>query len=464
MLIENGTLVTGEGSAPGDLLIEGDRIVAIGGHGAFGAMCTGSGCERLDAAGCYVMPGGVDVHTHMEMRFGSVRSADTFETGTKAAALGGTTTIVDFAIQARGQSLQESLNAWQAKAAGRCSVDYGFHLIISEVSAGILKEMESLVDQGVTSFKLFMAYPGVYLLDDGEIFSVMQAAAAAKALVMLHAENGLVIDVLAAQAVAGGNTAPRFHGTTRPPELEAEATHRGIALADLAGAPVYFVHLSASGALGEVTAARDRGAAVFAETCPHYLFLDETEMDRPGFEGAKFVCSPPLRRPGNADVLWEGLRRGDLSVVATDHCPFCMAGQKEVGVDDFRSIPNGVPGIEHRLDLLYQGVRAERLSIERWCEIVSVAPAKLFGLYPAKGSLLPDSDADVVVYDPNRAHVLSARTHNMAVDYSIYEGTEVVGAVRDVLLRGKRVVTGGTFTGVAGDGRFVARSRWRSGT
>ena len=340
-------------------------------------------------------------------------------------------------------------------------MDYGFHLIVSEVSSSVLKEMASLVDEGVTSFKLFMAYPGVYFLDDGEIFSVMQAAASAGALVMLHAENGLVIDVLAAQTVASGHTAPRFHGTTRPPELEAEATHRGIALAALAGAPVYFVHLSASDALAEVTAARDRGAAVFAETCPHYLFLDETEMDRAGFEGAKYVCSPPLRRPGNGDVLWEGLRRGDLSVVATDHCPFCMAGQKEAGVDDFRSIPNGVPGIEHRLDLLYQGVRAGRLSLERWCEIVSVAPAKLFGLYPKKGSLLPGSDADILVYDPHRAHVLSATTHNMAVDYSIYEGIEVTGAVRDVLLRGKRVVTGGKFTGDAGDGRFVPRSRWR---
>ncbi len=462
MLIEKGTLVTAEGTRPGDLLIEAGRIAAVGTHGAFEDLCRETDCERIDAGGCYVMAGGVDVHTHMEMPFGATNSSDTFETGTRAAAYGGTTTIVDFAMQRRGQTLQEGFDAWRARAEGHCSVDYGFHLIISEVTDGVLKEMESLVAQGVTSFKLFMAYPGMFYLNDGEIFSVMQRAAEIGALVMLHAENGLVIDVLAAQAMAGGNTAPRFHGTTRPPELEAEATHRSIALAALAQSPLYFVHLSAAGALQEVTAAKDRGAQVFAETCPHYLFLDATDMDREGFEGAKFVCSPPLREPGNEEDLWEGLARGDLSVVATDHCPFCMAGQKELGSDDFRAIPNGVPGIEHRMDLLYQGVRAGRLSLARWSEIASTAPAKLFGLYPEKGSLSPGSDADIVIYDPAERHVLSAASHHMAVDYSIYEGSEIVGAVRDVILGGKVIVYRGDYKGAPGDGRFKARARWQA--
>lgn len=456
-LIEGGTVVTASGSAPADVLIEGEKVAALLAPGRALAPAEGT-LRRIDATGKLVVPGGIDVHTHLEMPFGGSFSSDTFESGTRAAAFGGTTTIVDFAIQPRGGSPRQGFETWVDKADGQCVIDYGFHVILSDATEAALGEMEGLVADGVTSFKLFMAYPGVFYSDDGRILRTMQVASDCGATVMMHAENGIAIDVLVSQALERGLGAPRGHGETRPPALEGEATHRAIVLAQVAGCPLYIVHLSASEALAEVIAARDDGKAVFAETCPQYLFLDESLMAGPGFEGAKYVCSPPIRAPRHHAALWRGLATDDLSVVATDHCPFCMKDQKELGRGDFSKIPNGIPGIEHRMDLIYQGVRGGHVTQERWVEITSTAPARLFGLYPKKGSLLPGADADVVVYDPARSHELGVASHHMAVDYSAYEGMAVTGGVDTVLSRGQVVVEGGRFTGEKGHGRFVARA------
>ncbi|MHB1930701.1 MAG: dihydropyrimidinase [Acidimicrobiales bacterium] len=453
ILVEGGTVVTASGRLGADVLVEGEHVAALVAPGSMASV----EAERIDAAGKLVVPGGIDVHTHMEMPFGGTYSSDTFETGTVAAAWGGTTTIVDFAIQPRGDSPRLGLETWLDRADGHCAVDYGFHLILSDVTDEALKEMDGLVGDGVTSFKLFMAYPGVLYSDDGRILRAMQAAADTGATIMMHAENGIAIDVLVAQALARGLGDPRMHGETRPSALEGEATHRAIVLAEVAGCPLYIVHLSAEEALAEVAAARDRGRPVFAETCPQYLFLDESLMAEPGFEGAKYVCSPPIRARHHHEALWRGLGTDDLSVVATDHCPFCFEDQKELGRGDFSRIPNGLPGVEHRMDLVYEGVAGGRITLERWVELTSTAPARLFGLYPRKGSLLPGSDADIVVYDPGRSHVLGVAGHHMAVDYSVWEGRRVPGGVEVVLSRGEVVIRDGAFGGRPGHGRFVPR-------
>ena len=454
-LITNGTIVTADGSYDADVLVDGETIAAIGADLASNGTTAE---ETIDATGRYVIPGGIDVHTHMELPFGGTFAKDTFETGTRAAAFGGTTSIVDFAVQSKGRSLREGLDAWHAKAQGNAVTDYGFHMIVSDVTDDSLREMDQLVAEGIPDFKLFTAYPGVFYSDDGAIYRAMQQTAKNGGLIMMHAENGMAIDVVAADTVAEGTTDPIGHGLARKPVFEGEATNRVIRLAEAAGVPVYIVHLSARDALEEVREARDRGSMAFAETCPQYLFLSLDDMGH-GFEGAKFVCSPPLRSRDHWEELWRGLVKDDLQVVSTDHCPFDFEGQKELGRGDFRKIPNGLPGVEDRLDLLHDGgVVGGRISRERWVEIVSTAPAKLFGMYPRKGAIAVGSDADIVFYDPARKHTISAETHHMDVDYSCYEGREVQGMSQIVMSRGSVVVRDGEFTGRKGAGRFIKRS------
>lgn len=456
-VIRGGLVVTAADETHADVLIEDGRIAALAASGTPAAEAFTA--ERtIDATGKYVIPGGVDGHTHMEMPFGGTYASDTFETGTRAAAWGGTTTIVDFAIQSKGGTLREGLDAWHAKAEGNCAVDYGFHMIVSDVNEDTLKEMDLLVEEGVTSFKQFMAYPGVFYSDDGQILRAMQRAAGNGGLIMMHAENGIAIDVLVGQALARGETDPRHHGEVRKALLEAEATHRAIRLAQVAGAPLYVVHVSAREAVAELTRARDEGLPVFGETCPQYLFLSTDNLAEPDFEGAKYVCSTPLRPRDHQAALWRGLRTDDLQVVSTDHCPFCFAGQKELGRGDFSRIPNGLPGVENRMDLLHQAVVDGHISRRRWIEIACAAPARMFGLYPKKGTIAPGADADVVVYDPHAEQVLSAATHHMNVDYSAYEGKRVTGRVETVLSRGEPVITEREYTGRAGHGVYTPRS------
>ncbi len=461
MLIQGGTVVSSTGADPAEVLIDGGQIVAVLQPGSTLAASAEVGAERvIDARGKYVIPGGVDCHTHMELPFGGTFASDDFENGTKAAAWGGTTTIVDFAVQSFGENVQASLDAWFAKAEGNCAVDYGFHMIIGDVNDESLKAMDVLIDEGITSFKLFMAYPGVFLSDDRQILRAMQQASGNGGMIMMHAENGIAIDLLAEQAVERGETDPINHGYVRRSELEGEATHRAIQLAKVGAAPLYIVHLSASEALEQVAIARGKGANVFAETCPQYLYLNlEDHLGAPGFTGAGYVCSTPLRSKHehhHAD-LWNGLRTNDLSVVATDHCPFCMKDQKELGLNDFREIPNGIGGVEHRMDLIYQGVLQGEISLPRWVELCATTPARMFGLYPKKGSIQPGADADVVLYDPEATWTISADNHHMNMDYSAYEGFEIQGRVDTVLSRGKVIIEGGEYRGSKGDGQYVRR-------
>jgi dihydropyrimidinase len=452
-LIKNGTIITAVDQYKGDVLIEDEKIALIG------TAIDVQADKTIDATGKYVLPGGIDVHTHLDMPFGGTTSADDFETGTTAAAFGGTTSIVDFAIQYRGQTLHHAMETWAKKAEGKAVIDYGFHMIITELNDQVEGEMDALVRQGITSFKLFMAYPGIFMLDDGSIFKALLRTGKNGGTICMHAENGGVIDVLVQRALAEGKTAPKYHALTRPARAEAEATHRAIAMSEIADVPIYIVHLSAAEALEMVTEARDRGLPAFAETCPQYLFLSYDNYEEPGFDGAKYVMSPPLREKAKQKALWRGLAFNDLQCISTDHCPFCMKEQKELGRNDFSKIPNGAPGIETRMSLVYDGgVREGRISLNRFVELTSTSPAKIFGLFPRKGTLAPGSDADIVVFDPNRTITLSAKTLHMKVDYNPYEGRQVTGATDTVLSRGRLVIESGKFVGRAGSGTFLRRA------
>ena len=453
-IITNGRVVTATDTYASDVAISSGKIAAIGQN-----LPRENATRVVDATAKYVLPGGIDVHTHLDMPFGGTTSADDFETGTRAAAFGGTTTLIDFAIQYKGQTLRTAFDTWMQKASSKAVCDYAFHCIITELADAQLAEMNALVREGVTSFKLFMAYPGVFMLDDASIFKALRTTAKNGGLVCMHAENGSAIDVIVQQALAEGKTAPKYHALTRPTTAEAEATARAIALAEMAGAPVYIVHLSCNDALEKVREARDRGLPVYAETCPQYLYLSIENFDVPDFEGAKYVFTPPLREKWHQEKLWNGLKRDHLQVVSTDHCPFCFKEQKELGRGDFTKIPNGGPGIEHRMSLIYSGGVAQgRFSVNRFVELVSTTPAKLFGLYPRKGTIAVGSDADLVIFDPQRKHTISAKSHHMRVDYSMFEGIQVTGMPDVVLSRGRVVVEGDKFLGRAGAGEFVRRS------
>ena len=455
VLIKNGRIVTATDDYHADIFIGGDTVSLIGRNLEIDAD------HVIDAAGKLVIPGGVDPHTHMEMPFGGTTTSDTFETGTRAAAFGGTTTIVDFAIQTKGTSTLDALDAWHGKAAGCTAIDYGFHMVITDMPEERLPEMRRLSDEGVTSYKLFMAYPGVLLSDDGTIFRAMRKAGEDGTIVCMHAENGIVIDELVKIALSEGHIEPKYHALTRPTRLEAEGAHRALAIAEVAQAPVYLVHLSCFDALEQLRMAQARGVMAHAETCPQYLLLDVDCYDQPGFDGAKYVLMPPLREKWNQDELWGGLRTSALDVISTDHCPFCIRDQKEIGRDDFSQIPNGGPGVENRMSLIYhRGVNHGNISLNRFVELTSTSPAKIFGLFPKKGTIAVGSDADIVIFDPDREETISlhnAHTHHMNVDYNAYEGTKVRGFTETVLSRGRVIIDKGNYLGKPGDGAFIKR-------
>lgn len=468
-LIKGGTVVSATGSSLADVLIDGETIAAVLAPGStlLGHDLASTVDTVIDATGKYVIPGGIDAHTHMQLPFGGTSASDTFETGTRAAAWGGTTTIIDFAVQRAGERVFDGLSHWHELAAGNCAIDYAFHQIIGGVDADSLAAMPKLIDEGVTSFKMFMAYPGVFYATDDQILRAMQIAADTGLLTMMHAENGPVIDVLAEQLVEQGKTDPYWHGIARAWQMEEEATHRAIMLSNLTGAPLYVVHVSAKQAVEQLAWARDRGQNVFGETCPQYLYLsleehlgaDSSQWGH--FEGAKWVCSTPLRSraEGHQDAMWQSLRTNDIQMVSTDHCPFCMKDQKELGLGDFRKIPNGIGSVEHRMDLMYQGVVQGEITLERWVELTSTTPARMFGLYGKKGVIAPGADGDVVVYDPKgHTSIGYGKTHHMNMDHSAWEGFEIDGHVDTVIARGKVIVDGGEYLGAKGDGQFVKRS------
>jgi len=467
-LIKGGLVISATGSAHADVLIDGETIAAVLAPGStlLGHDLASTVDRVIDATGRYVIPGGIDAHTHMQLPFGGTSASDTFETGTRAAAWGGTTTIIDFAVQRAGERVFDGLQHWHELAASNCAIDYAFHQIIGGVDADALAALPKLIDEGITSFKMFMAYPGVFYATDDQILRAMQVAADTGLLTMMHAENGPVIDVLAEQLVEQGKIDPYWHGIARAWQMEEEATHRAIMLSNLTGAPLYVVHVSAKQAVEQLAWARDRGQNVFGETCPQYLYLsleehlgaDSSEWGH--FEGAKWVCSTPLRSraEGHQDAMWQSLRTNDIQMVSTDHCPFCMKDQKELGLGDFRKIPNGIGSVEHRMDLMYQGVVQGEITLERWVELTSTTPARMFGLYGRKGVIAPGADADIVVYDPKgHTSIGVGKTHHMNMDHSAWEGFEIDGHVDTVISRGKVIVDDGEYRGSKGDGRFVKR-------
>ena len=455
LLIKNGRIITAVDDYHADIFIEDETVSLIG------RVLEVEADQVLDAEGKYVIPGGIDPHTHLDMPFGGTVSADDFETGTRAAAHGGTTTLIDFAIQTKGRSALEGLETWHRKAAGKTAIDYGFHMILTDMEADRIAEMKMLAQEGVTSYKLFMAYPGVLYVDDGTIFRVMRKAGEDGTLICMHAENGIVIDEIVKRALEEGKTEPKWHALTRPTRMEAEGVHRAIAIAEVANVPVYIVHLSSADALEQVTLARNRGVHVFAETCPQYLFLDQSYYDQEGFEGAKYVMTPALRPKRNQAELWRGLQMGNLQSISTDHCPFCFEDQKTLGINDFSKIPNGAPGIENRLSLVFSGgVGKGLIGLNEFVKLTSTAAAKMFGLFPRKGTIAVGSDADLVVFDPHRNETISVDnpvTHHMDVDYNAYEGFQVTGFPETVILRGKVIVQDCQYVGQQGDGQYLKR-------
>src|SRR6188474_893739 len=455
-LIKGGRIITAADDYVGDVYVEGERIAMIG------ESLDVDADRVIDAAGKYVLPGGVDPHTHLDMPFGGTVTIDDVTSGQTAAAFGGTTSHVDFCIQSPGQSFADALADWHEKREGKQLIDMGYHIAVTDLrEGGSLEELAELPAQGVTSYKLFMAYKGALMVDDETLFRTMEVAAETGALVMVHAENGDAIDVLVKQALAAGNTAPHYHALTRPPETEGEATNRAIQLARVAGAPLYVVHVSCREAVEPIARAREAGWDVWGETCTQYFFIDYTYLERPNFEGAKYVYTPPPRSIENQDVLWHAVRSDILSAISTDHCAFLWDGQKSMGKDDFSKIPNGGPGLENRLHMIHEfGVRGGRISLNRLVELWATNAAKLFGLYPRKGTIAVGSDADIVVFDPTKKHTITAAAQHSKTDYNLYEGTEVTGTPETVLLRGNVLVEGGELVAEPGIGQFVKRARF----
>jgi len=455
-LIQGGKVVSAAGTALADVLIEGETIAAVG------AGIDAAGHTVVDAAGMLVLPGGVDVHTHLDMPFGGTTSADDYEWGTRAAAIGGTTTLIDFALQTMGRPMTEAFATWRAKSEGKACIDYGLHMAVTDLGPkdAWLDDVDAMVREGISSFKIFMAYPGVLMVNDRTIYKLMERTRQLGALVCVHAENGTVIDAIVQEALAAGHTGPLYHALTRPAIAEAEAVHRVVALSELAGgANVYIVHVSCEDAMREVAAARGRGLPVMGETCTQYLVLSiEDDMGKPGFEDAKYVFTPPLREKRNQAPLWKALHDDVLQVVSTDHCPFRFGDQKTLGVESFTKIPNGGPGVENRMQLVYEhGVNAGRMTLERFVEVTAEAPAKIFGMYPKKGIVAVGSDADIAIWDPEAEYTIEAATQAMHTDYSIFEGFKVKGNARQVFSRGECIVEGGKFVGRVGRGEYLRR-------
>ena len=453
IVLRGGTVVTAVDYYQADVRIEGEKVVALG-----------SGLAQpqdqiLNVKGCYLLPGGIDPHTHFDLPVGETVTADDFASGTKAAILGGTTTVIDFATQFKGETLAQAFATWQRKAAGKSYTDYSFHMAITDWSEEIAAEMPELADkQGVTPFKLYMAYKNVLQVNDAVLLQALRQAKNEGLLISLHCENGDIVEVLINKALAQGQTAPSYHPVSRPPEAEEEATARAITLAEIAQAPLYIVHLTCEGALKAVAEAKRRGVQVYAETCPQYLVLDDSRYRLDGFEGAKYVISPPLRAAANQEALWHGLDTGLINTVATDHCSFNFKGQKEAGLADFSKIPNGMPGVENRMGLMYTyGVVPGKISLNRMVALTATEPAKLFGLFPRKGTIAPGSDADLVVWDPSINWVISTQAQAHNVDYTPYEGFPQIGKARHVFLRGRQVVANGQLATGHPGGNYLSR-------
>lgn len=453
LILQGGTIVTDIKSYKADVRIENEKIAEIGSD------LFKEGDEIVPINGCYLVPGGIDTHTHFDLDVGTTITADNFETGTKAAIVGGTTTILDFATQSKGNTLNNGLREWHDKSSGKCYSDYGFHMAITDWNDTTSKEMEDMINEGVTSFKMYMAYKDTLQVDDGIIFKALKRAKDLGVLIGFHCENGDIINELINECKENNKLSPKYHQISRPVDLEVEATYRLMKIAKTANAPVYVVHLSSKAALEEVKKARLDGVKVYTETCPQYLLLDDKLYDLDGFESAKYVMSPPLRKKVDNEALWKALEYGDIDAIGTDHCSFNYKGQKDIGVNDFSKIPNGGPGVEHRMGLLYTyGVKEGKISMSKFVELTSTKAAKLFGMYPQKGSIEVGSDADLVVIDPKIKNTISSENQTQNTDYTPYEGYEVDCQFRHVFLRGIEIIKEGKLTVEHPTGKYIVRT------